>query len=69
LKAIRPTKKTTLRIFMNENGEEPTTGIFYRTMDRLGDPANPYDGVKTTSISVRPTTAYLQKIRSSIEKG
>jgi hypothetical protein len=66
LKALRPTTKTTLRIFLNENGEVPTTGIFYRNVDRLGDPSDPFDGVKTSSIKIRPTVAYLKRIQ---EKG
>lgn len=64
LRAIRPTKKTTFRLFINQTGEEPTTGLFYRNADRLGDPLDIYDGVNTCSIGVRPTTAYLKKIRS-----
>jgi len=62
LRAIRPTTKTTFRVFLNEKGEEPTTGVFYRFQDRLGDPGDPFDGVTTCSLSVRPTTAYLNKM-------
>ena len=69
LKAIRPTQKTTLKILMSENGEEPTTGLFYRKTDRLGDPSDPSDGVKTTSIAIRPSIAYLNKIKASMDKG
>ena len=63
LRALRPTKKTTFRLFINQTGEEPTTGLFYRNSDRLGDPLDMYDGVNTCSIGVRPTTAYLKKFR------
>ncbi len=61
LQAVRPTTKTTFRVFLNESGEEPTTGVFYRYHDRLGDPVDPFDGVTTCSLKVRPTTAYLKK--------
>lgn len=61
LQAIRPTTKTTFRVFLNESGEEPTTGVFYRYHDRLGDPTDPFDGVTTCAVKVRPTTAYLKK--------
>ncbi|MGI6454875.1 MAG: hypothetical protein ACOX5R_04545 [bacterium] len=69
LRAIRPTKKTTLRVFLNETGSPPTTGIFYRNQDRLGDPADPFDGVTTASITVQPTTAYLKKVKAQLSKG
>ncbi|HQH70788.1 MAG TPA: hypothetical protein PK360_01785, partial [bacterium] len=62
LRAVRPTTKTTFRVFLNERGEEPTTGAFYHFQDRLGDPADPVDGVTTCSLTVRPTTAYLSKL-------
>ncbi len=62
-RTLRPTTKTTLRVFLNESGEDPTTGIFYRYKDRLGDPTNPFDGVTTASLSVRATAAYLEKIQ------
>ncbi|MFB3785646.1 MAG: cohesin domain-containing protein [bacterium] len=62
LRAVRPTTKTTFRVFLNEKGEEPTTGAFYHFQDRLGDPADPFDGVTTCSLTVRPTTAYLSKL-------
>ncbi len=63
LRAIHPTKKTTFRLFLSESGEEPTTGLFFRHNDRLGDPTDPYDGVRTCSLAVRPTTAFLKKFR------
>ncbi|MBN2329681.1 MAG: hypothetical protein JXR73_21245 [Candidatus Omnitrophica bacterium] len=63
LRAIRPTTRTTFRMFINESGEEPTTGLFYRNKDRLGDPVDSYDGVKTCTVGVRPTTAYLKQFR------
>lgn len=69
LRAIRPTTKTTLRIFLNESGEEPTTGIFYRNRDCLGDPSDRFDGVRSTSLTVRPTTAYLRRNQTVSEKG
>lgn len=62
LRAVRPTTKTTFRVFLNEKGGEPTTGAFYHFQDRLGDPADPFDGVTTCSLTVRPTTAYLSKL-------
>ncbi len=62
-RAIRITQKTTFRLFINESGEEPTTGLFYRNKDRLGDPVDVYDGVNTCSLSIHPTAAYLKKIR------
>ena len=62
LRALRPTSKTTFRVLLNESGQSPTTGIFFRTRDRLGDPTIYTDGVTTTSISIRPTTAYLRKL-------
>ena len=64
-RAIRPTQKTTFRIFMNENGEEPTTSVQFRNKDRLGDPSDPFDGVTTASLEIRPTLAYLKKIGKS----
>ena len=63
LRAILPTKKTTFRLFLSESGEEPTTGVFYRHNDRLGDPSDPYDGVSTCSLAVRPTTVFLKQYR------
>jgi len=69
LRAIRPTTKTTFRVFLSEDGEAPTTGVFYRNQDKLGDPSDPFDGVSTASIEVRPTTAYLQQIKSQRGEG
>lgn len=63
LRAIRPTTKTTFRMFINESGEEPTTGLFYQNKDRLGDPTDAFDGVNTCSIEVRPTTAYMKQFK------
>lgn len=60
-RAIRPTTKTTFRVFLSETRQEPTTGLSYRYQDRLGDSSDPFDGVTTCSIGVRPTTAYLTK--------
>ncbi|MEW6234981.1 MAG: cohesin domain-containing protein [Candidatus Omnitrophota bacterium] len=68
-KTLRPTKKTTLRVFLNESGEDPTTGIFYRYKDRLGDPKDPFDGVTTCSVSVQATAAYIKKVRPSGDRG
>ena len=68
-RAVRPTNKTTFRILVNAKGEDPTTGVFYRGQDRLGAPVDPYDGFTTTSISVRPTMAYLNKLRKSSGNG
>ncbi len=68
-RAIRPTKKTTFRILVNSKGEDPTTGVFFRGQDRLGAPSDPFDGFTTTSISVRPTMAYLNKLRKSSGSG
>ncbi len=62
LRAIKPTKKTTFRMFISSKGEEPTTGVFYRLQDRLGNSSDPFDGVETCSVGVRPTTAYLSKL-------
>lgn len=59
LRALRPTIKTTLRVFLSETRQEPTTGISFRYQDRLGDASDPFDGVKTCSIAVRPTTAFF----------
>ncbi len=69
LRAVRPTKKTTFRVFLSEQGTPPTTGVFYRNQDRLGDPSDPFDGVTTASIEVRPTTAYLEKVRYNRGEG
>ncbi|MBN2329680.1 MAG: hypothetical protein JXR73_21240 [Candidatus Omnitrophica bacterium] len=62
LRAVRPTMKTTFRLFLSETRQEPTTGLSYRYQDRLGDPHDPFDGVFTCSLGVRATTAYLDKI-------
>jgi hypothetical protein len=62
LRAIKPTKKTTFRMFISSKGEEPTTGVSYRSQDRLGNPSDPFDGVETCSVGVNPTTAYLSKL-------
>lgn len=59
--ALRPTKKTTLRLLVNETGEVPTTGVSFRNEDRLGNPEDPFDGFQTTSLTVQATTAYLQE--------
>lgn len=69
LRAVQPTNKTTFRVFLSETGEAPTTGVFYRGQDRLGDPSDPFDGVETASIMVRPTTAYLKRIEERLRKG
>ncbi len=61
-RSIRPTTKTSLRMLVNETGQEPTTGVFYRDQDLLGDRDDPYDGFKTTSVSVNATFAYLRSI-------
>lgn len=63
LRAIRPTTKTTFRMFINETGEEPTTGLFYKNKDRVGSPTDAYDGVNTCSLEVRPTTAYMKQFK------
>ncbi|MDP8245250.1 MAG: hypothetical protein P9L94_14295 [Candidatus Hinthialibacter antarcticus] len=68
-RAVRPTKKTTFRILVNGKGEDPTTGVFFRGQDRLGASIDPFDGFTTTSISVRPTMAYLNKLRKSSGNG
>ena len=65
LKAIRPTKKSTFRLFINDTGKEPTTGLFYRYQDRLGQETDPFDGVSTCSVGVRATTAFLKKLNET----
>ncbi|MGC9329192.1 MAG: cohesin domain-containing protein, partial [Candidatus Hinthialibacter sp.] len=62
LRAVHPTKKTTFRLFLSETRQEPTTGLSFRYKDLLGDPRDPFDGVETCSLGVRPTTAYLDKL-------
>lgn len=62
LRALRPTKKTTFRVLMNQSGEGPTTSVVYKNRDRLGDSSTWTDGVTTSSIEVRPTVAYLKKL-------
>jgi hypothetical protein len=59
LRALRPTTKTTFRLFLSETRQEPTTGVSFRFQDRLGDASDPFDGVKTCSVGVRATTASL----------
>ncbi|MBI1388699.1 MAG: hypothetical protein GC154_09660 [bacterium] len=68
LRAVRPTTKTTFRILVNEKGEDPTTGVFMKNRDALGAPSDPYDGFTTASLTVRPTMAYLNKLRKSIDQ-
>ncbi len=63
LRAILPTQKSTFRLFMSDTGKVPTTSLSYRYADRLGDPSDPFDGVTTCSIGVRPTTAFLKSLQ------
>lgn len=62
LRALRPTKKSTFRVLMNQSGESPTTSVVYKNRDRLGDSSRWTDGVTTSSVEIRPTMAYLKKL-------
>lgn len=64
-RAVKPTAKTTFRILVNGEGEDPTTGVFHRGGDRLGAPSDPYDGFATTSLAIRPTMAYINKLKEA----
>ncbi|MBZ0257605.1 hypothetical protein K8I31_16180, partial [bacterium] len=61
-RALKPTTKTTLRILIDGKGKAPTTGAFYKSRDALGDQMNPGDGCFTTSVSIRPTAAYMENV-------
>lgn len=65
-RALKPTTKTTIRLLIDGKGKAPTTGAFHKNRDALGDETDPYDGCVTTSVSIRPTAAYLES--ASIDK-
>jgi len=51
-RALRSTAETTLRIFLDRDGKDPTTGVFYRFEDVLGDSQDFTDGVSTCSVQI-----------------
>ncbi len=51
-RALQTTTKTTLRLLVDLESEEPTSGLFYRFEDVLGDSQDPADGLATTSIQI-----------------
>lgn len=51
-RALATTRMTTLRLLVDLESEEPTTGLFYRFNDVLGDGSDPADALTTTSIMV-----------------
>ena len=63
--AIRPTTNTTFKVLVHKDGSMPSTGASYKGQDILGESGSPTDGIHTTSVSVRPTLAYLQQKTNS----
>lgn len=51
-RAVKSTSKTTLRMFIDRDGQDPTTGVFYRFKDVLADSADPTDGISTCSLRI-----------------
>ena len=51
-RALKSTSKTTLRVFLDREGKDPTTGLFFRLQDVLGDTSDPTDGVSTCSMQI-----------------
>ncbi|MFH1741380.1 MAG: hypothetical protein ABIH23_20440 [bacterium] len=64
-RALKATSKTTLRIFLDRDGKDPTTGLFYRFQDVLGDSTDPTDGVSTCSVQI----GRLQSAAAPTHKG
>jgi hypothetical protein len=62
-KALAPTTKSTFKVLVHKHGTLPSTGAYYKGQDILGDPTVLTDGVRTTSISVRPTVSYLNHLQ------
>lgn len=60
-KALAPTTKSTFKVLVHKGGTMASTGAYYKGRDILGDPSVLTDGVRTTSISVRPTLSYLNQ--------
>ena len=57
-KALKTTKKTSLRLLVDLESQEPTTGLFYRLKDVLAADTDPADGLTTISLQIGrvPTT-------------
>lgn len=51
-RGMESTSKTTLRVFVDYDGQDPTTGVFYRFRDVLADSADPTDGISTCSLQI-----------------
>jgi len=51
-RALKSTSKTTLRIIYSPEGKDPTTGLFFRLQDVLGDSSDPRDGMNTCSMQI-----------------
>ncbi len=51
-RALKSTAETSLRIFLDRDGKDPTTGVFYRFDDVLGDSEDFTDGVSTCSVQI-----------------
>jgi len=53
-RALKPSPATRLVFRFQKPGLEPTTGVFLKQRDLLGDPANPSDGVSGTELQILP---------------
>lgn len=60
-KALAPTTKSTFKVLVHKGGTMASTGAYYKGRDILGDPSVLTDGVRTTSIAIRPTMSYLNQ--------
>jgi hypothetical protein len=68
--AIKSTDNTTLRILVDRDGKDPTTGVFYRLHDILGDSADVTDAIDTCSFQIgRLRSAAAEGDRKAREGG